>query len=167
MPRRVIRNAIQLEALPAVIKAAKTKTAKTTKPRTKTTKKPKPPVVYIHPRRLDGESYPEAAARLQHALHADLATAGLSHWQPEYQFAKAALGRKWAIDMAWVDERIALELEGRGSHQRSRYFTDMEKYNQLAVMGWLLIRVTYDMIADGRAQQIIRAAFALREGAAA
>ena len=102
---------------------------------------------------------------------------GLPPAEPNYEFARETLGRKWAIDRAWIAERIALEVEGAvyvkggGAHQRAgsrarpgRYLTDMEKYNRLAVWGWLLIRVTYDMIADGRALALLEEAFSYRRG---
>ena len=108
------------------------------------------------------------AAELQLALDLSMTEAGLPPAQPEYQFARKALGRRWAIDKAWLDERIALEIEGRGRHQRwPGYVRDIEKYNTLALMGWLLIRVTYDMIEDGSALRFIREAFAARRGQAA
>lgn len=119
------------------------------------------------------------AGLLQLALLGAIADAGLPAPTLEHQFARAALGRQWRIDLAWPDEhlRIALEVEGGvyapggGAHQRvgrgGRYLSDMEKYNTLAVWGWVLIRVTYDMIADGRALALLLAAFNYRRGHAA
>ena len=116
------------------------------------------------------------AGLLQLALLGAIADAGLPAPTLEHQFARAALGRQWRIDLAWPDAdlRIALEIEGGiyapggGAHQRvgrgGRYLSDMEKYNTLAVWGWLLIRVTYDMIADGRALALLTQAFAYRRG---
>jgi very-short-patch-repair endonuclease len=90
---------------------------------------------------------------------------GYAPWETEYKFALKTHGRKWANDLAWPDLRVSVEIEGRGSHQRGRYLTDMEKYNRAAVMGWMLIRVTYDMIADGSALRLLEEAFALRQSA--
>lgn len=72
----------------------------------------------------------------------------------EYQFAKAAMGRKWAFDFSWetVKRRVALEVEGgiwlghtkkgMGSHARPIHFVkDMEKYNAAASLGWFVFRV--------------------------
>ena len=63
---------------------------------------------------------------------------------PEFQFHPI---RKWRIDYAWVNEKIALEVEGgiytRGRHSRGKGMEgDMEKYNTLALMGWRIIRTT-------------------------
>jgi len=38
--------------------------------------------------------------------------AGLPDPEPEFQFAKAGFGRKWAFDWAWRTPQIALEIEG-------------------------------------------------------
>lgn len=80
---------------------------------------------------------------------------GLPPATPEYEFA-LDIQRKWRCDRAWPEQRVALEIEGGvnkpggGAHQRTgkggRYLTDMEKYNELAARGWLLLRATYDML---------------------
>lgn len=79
---------------------------------------------------------------------------------PEYMFMK---GRKWRIDYAIVDQKIAIEVEGGiykkttyidkktgqpvtrigGRHNTSKGFkADIEKYNNLAAEGWLILRTT-------------------------
>ena len=61
---------------------------------------------------------------------------------PEYQFC---LERKWRTDYAWPEFSIALEIEG-GIYCGGRHITpkgfikDLEKYNKLAELGWLLLR---------------------------
>ena len=62
----------------------------------------------------------------------------------EYVFAPP---RRWRLDYAWPDARVALEVEGgawtRGRHTRAAGFLgDMDKYNELAARGWLLVRCT-------------------------
>lgn len=64
--------------------------------------------------------------------------------QPEYKFHPT---RQWAIDYAWPDVKVALEIEGgvwtRGRHVRPiGYIKDMEKYNSMVLCGWLLLRFT-------------------------
>jgi len=73
--------------------------------------------------------------------------------QPEYRFHSC---RKWRIDYAWSDVKLAVELEGgvysRGRHVRPKGFLgDIEKYNMLTELGWHLLRyqpkkVNYDQI---------------------
>lgn len=59
--------------------------------------------------------------------------------------------RKWRFDFAWPRYKVALECEGgtwaRGRHTRgSGYRKDLEKYNAAAMMGWLVLRYTPDML---------------------
>jgi very-short-patch-repair endonuclease len=81
--------------------------------------------------------------------------AGLPAPLPEYPFARD-IGRRWRIDFAWVDARLALEVEGavwtRGRHTRPRGFLgDIDKYNALALRGWRLLRATPAQVNDGTA----------------
>lgn len=71
----------------------------------------------------------------------------------EYRFHPK---RRWRLDFADVPKKIAIECEGgiysRGRHTRGKGFeNDCEKYNQLAIMGWRLLRFTRKHIEDGTA----------------
>lgn len=62
---------------------------------------------------------------------------------PEYRFDDK---RRWRIDYAIVEKKIAIEVEGgaytQGRHTRGvGFIADMEKYNELTRHGWRLIRV--------------------------
>lgn len=55
--------------------------------------------------------------------------------------------RKFRFDYAWIDRKIALEVEGgvwiQGRHTRgSGFVKDMEKYNLACVLGWKVLRFT-------------------------
>ena len=61
---------------------------------------------------------------------------------PEFRFHPT---RKWRFDYAFVDQKVALEIEGAiwtgGRHTRGKGFaSDMEKYNAAAVLGWIVLR---------------------------
>jgi hypothetical protein len=67
---------------------------------------------------------------------------------PEFRFSDT---RKWRFDLAWPVYRLALEIEGgiwsQGRHVRGKGFLkDCEKYNEAAVLGWRLLRVTPDQL---------------------
>lgn len=69
----------------------------------------------------------------------------------EYKFHP---DRKWRFDYAWVDKKIALEIEGgiwkKGRHVRGKgYENDCEKYSEAAVLGWRIIRATPAMCKNG------------------
>lgn len=81
--------------------------------------------------------------------------AGLPVPKPEWYFAKP---RRWRFDLAWEDRMLACEIEGGvflagGSrHSRGRGFeNDCEKYAEALCRGWRILRVTTDMVRDGRA----------------
>lgn len=81
--------------------------------------------------------------------------AGLPMPVTEYRFAPP---RRWRFDLAWESLRFACEIEGGvfmagGSrHSRGRgYENDCEKYAEALCRGWRVLRVTTDMVRDGRA----------------
>lgn len=60
----------------------------------------------------------------------------------EFQFAPP---RKWRIDFAWPEDKLAVEVEGglyiQGRHVRIRgYIGDLEKYNEIEMRGYTLLR---------------------------
>lgn len=80
-------------------------------------------------------------------------------------------GRRFRLDLGWVEHRLGCEVEGglyRGRSGRrgaghtstSQILRDCEKHSLLAVHGWRLIRATEKTISDGRAVAWIEAALA-------
>lgn len=62
----------------------------------------------------------------------------------EFQFHHE---RDWRFDYAWPEHKIALECEGGvrsgGRHvQAEGFLGDMKKYNEAALLGWRVFRVT-------------------------
>lgn len=91
------------------------------------------------------------------------------------EYAKRALGvapvkeyvfhatRKWRFDYAFVEAKVALEVEGGvhtgGRHIRPRGFLgDMEKYNAAATLGWLVLRTTPDQLRTLSTVEMIKEA---------
>ena len=75
-------------------------------------------------------------------------------------------GRRFAFDVCWIPERVALEFEGglfgrgrpcpackrrpvAGHSSIQRIKSDMEKYNLAAVLGFRLIRCTPEQVRSG------------------
>lgn len=59
--------------------------------------------------------------------------------------------RRFAFDFAWVDYKLAIELEGGtmngGRHVRPKgYENDCEKYNLATLDGWRVLRYTSNML---------------------
>lgn len=74
--------------------------------------------------------------------------------------------RKWRFDWAWThpDIRLALEIEGGafsgGRHTRGKGFLgDMAKYNAALLLGWRVLRVTPQQMANGEAVALVLQAF--------
>jgi hypothetical protein len=87
--------------------------------------------------------------------------AGLPAPIQEHRFAPP---RRWRFDYAWPEQMVALEVEGgaftQGRHTRGAgYVKDMEKYNEAALRGWVVLRVTPKQLS--RAVSLIERAFAL------
>lgn len=64
----------------------------------------------------------------------------------EYVFHET---RKWRLDFAWPEQKVAVELEGgiwsRGRHVRPKGFQgDLDKHNALIAAGWRPFRFTAD-----------------------
>lgn len=64
--------------------------------------------------------------------------------------------RRWRFDFAYTEIMLAIEVEGgvwnKGRHTRPVGFeADCEKYNEAAVDGWSVLRVTGKMINSGMA----------------
>lgn len=91
---------------------------------------------------------------------------GLPEPVPEYPFAES-IGRKWRVDYLF-EGWLALEIEGgvfaQGRHVRGTGFlADIEKYNELAIMGYVLIRCTPKDIETGAVFGLIQRALGSRE----
>ena len=83
--------------------------------------------------------------------------------EKEYQFHPT---RKWRIDYFFPKHKIAVEYEGmsynggKSRHTTISGFTgDAEKYNEMALMGILLLRFNAGMINKGKALAQIERAF--------
>ena len=66
--------------------------------------------------------------------------------------------RKWRADYL-INGCVCLEIDGIGFGHMSRagVLRDIDKSNQVAANGWRLCRVTRDMVADGRALDVLAA----------
>jgi hypothetical protein len=91
-----------------------------------------------------------------------LTAVGSKGWEREYVFHPT---RKWRLDVAFPAEQLGVEVEGfaaggkAGRHQRVGGFNaDCEKYAELAILGWRLIRCTTRQVKSGEALQWIERA---------
>lgn len=78
--------------------------------------------------------------------------------------------RRWRLDFAWPEQRVALEVHGgvyrSGRHTRGQGFTrDREKMNEAQLLGWLVIEATTEQVRQGKAVEWVGRALELRERA--
>jgi very-short-patch-repair endonuclease len=96
---------------------------------------------------------------IEDALAGQMRMAGFPEPVREFPFARS-IGRSWRADFGWPFIRLIVECEGgiwsAGAHVRGAgYSEDMEKYNQAALMGYMVLRFTKEMVEDGRALAVI------------
>lgn len=111
---------------------------------------------------------PTAPSPLEATLDLLIRVEGLPAPQPEY---RGLAPRMFRFDRAWPELRIAVECEGgtwqgsRGRHTSGAgYENDCEKYSLAAIAGWIVLRFTGAMLDDGRARELLLAAWAARHG---
>ena len=96
--------------------------------------------------------------RIDHAdeLYAQICLVKLPGlWLREHAFHHE---RRWRVDIANTTAKLAVEVEGfalgaqPGRHQRiAGFMADIEKYNELTILGWRLIRCTSKHVKNGQA----------------
>ena len=86
-------------------------------------------------------------------FYTQLVYAGL---EPEREF-KFHPVRKWRFDFAYPSYMVAVEFEGgiwlptAGRHNRgSGFLADCEKYNEAAILGWRIIKITDLHVKNGQ-----------------
>lgn len=89
---------------------------------------------------------------------------GMTDFERELRFHEK---RRWRLDIAFKAKRLAIEVEGfaaggaAGRHTRiGGYYADIEKYNELTLAGWRLLRVTSKHVKSGQALAWIERALA-------
>lgn len=84
-------------------------------------------------------------------------TEGLPLPVTEYRFHPT---RRWRFDLAWVDQKLAVEFEGGtwvfGRHNRpAGYEADVIKYNAALLLGWRVLRFTSGMV-NGDPREVVQ-----------
>ena len=81
-----------------------------------------------------------------------LRATGVEGWVREHRFHPT---RRWRFDFAWLDQMVAVEIQGggrAGRHTRHLGFSqDCEKLSVAASMGWRVLPVTTAQVKAGNA----------------
>lgn len=85
--------------------------------------------------------------------------AGLPKPEAEFRFHPT---RRWRFDFAWPNEKLAVEVQGGafmvggGRHTRGGGFRkDAEKFSEAAILGWRVIHVLPEQMANGAALTLV------------
>lgn len=86
----------------------------------------------------------------------------------EFRFCE----RRWRFDYAFphATPKVALEIEGgiwvgQGHARPAMIERDIAKYNEAAILGWVVIRATPDDVASGQALRWLSRALEIRKDA--
>lgn len=108
-----------------------------------------------------------AREHLELTFKAHLISVGLRNgWVCEYVFHPT---RKWRFDFAWVDMKLAIEVDGGTTYGKSRHSkgdgfdNDCEKRNTAQAMGWTVFNFSSRMIKSGQAIMFVQDYFKGRE----
>ncbi len=94
-------------------------------------------------RRLLHESEPGCEAKSERLAVAILRSAGVQGWVANY--AMTIGGERMRLDIAIVEQRIAIEIDGWAHHRsKQRRDNDMRKSNALTAAGWRVLRFSWE-----------------------
>jgi very-short-patch-repair endonuclease len=102
------------------------------------------------------------SSNLEDVLSWQIKVASLPPPEREYRFDAK---RRWRLDFAWPDQRMAVEIDGGmwvgGAHTRGRRIAqDHEKRNHLTLAGWRVLVFTGDQVKSGKAVNDIQSLLA-------
>lgn len=102
-------------------------------------------------------------SELEQTLWLQLRCAGLPMPERQVMFAKN-IGRRWLFDFAWIDARLAVEVQGgiwmaKGAHNTGKaIMRDAEKLANAVLLGWRVLYVTKEHIDNLQALDWIKRA---------
>ncbi len=83
------------------------------------------------------------------ALTSVLTDAGLP--RPSLQHPVVVGGKRFRLDLAYIDEKVAIEYDGRAAHSTLETFdADRVRRNLLTAAGWRVVQVTKEQLASPR-----------------
>jgi very-short-patch-repair endonuclease len=96
-----------------------------------------------------------AEAESERVLHRLLRRHNIGGWVPNYRVIVAGSIRA-RVDVAFVEQRIAIEVDGYAYHSRSGAFQhDRSRQNLLTLLGWTVLRFTWADLTE-RPDYVIR-----------
>lgn len=102
----------------------------------------------------------QSQSDLERTLHFQLTVSGLQGWVQQYRWHPE---RQWAVDFAWPDQKLLVEVQGgvhiRGRHTRGPGYTeDCRKLAEAQRLGWRVLWLTADVVRSGEGLQWVETA---------
>jgi very-short-patch-repair endonuclease len=90
-----------------------------------------------------------------------LRRAGIAGWQANVSFADVGV-----LDFAFVAQRVAIEIDGRAWHSAGdRFQADRRRQNRLVLLGWTVLRFTWEDLTQRPGQVLAHVKTALAAAA--
>lgn len=82
---------------------------------------------------------------------------------PKQDYRFAAPDRQWQLDLAWVDARVAIEVQGgifvKGAHSRGKHqLEDFAKMNAAQLRQWRVLQVTPTQLCTAETIDMVKLA---------
>lgn len=117
-----------------------------------------------------------AESKLEDRFDYDCRKHGLPPFVRDHKFAVAAMKRRWKFDFAWLEQKVAVEVEGLNVRQNAagewqlsgRHATvtgfreDCVKYNAAALLGWIVLRFVSNQVSSDYGVQATMRALSMR-----
>jgi very-short-patch-repair endonuclease len=87
-------------------------------------------------------------SELEEQLKLQLLASGIKGFIHQHQ---PLLPRKWSLDFAMLDKKLAVEVQGMVHRIKDKFQRDIEKRAELMLNGWRVLEVDGEAIKDGRA----------------
>lgn len=87
-----------------------------------------------------------AAAESERLAHRLLRAHGISGWVPNLNVVVG--GRRFKLDIAFAQQRLAIEIDGFDYHRRDRFQQDRTRQNALINAGWTVLRFTWSDLTE-------------------
>jgi very-short-patch-repair endonuclease len=101
---------------------------------------------------LDSRDEPWSGA--ERLAHRQLRAAGIGGWRANLRVV--IRGAVYFVDIAFEEERLAIEIDGRVAHSDPAVFeSDRERQNRLVLDGWRVLRITWRMLVE-QPDEVIR-----------
>jgi very-short-patch-repair endonuclease len=70
---------------------------------------------------------------------------------PQRQVPVLIGGRRYRLDFAWPEIRLAVEIDGAAVHGPGQLGADLRRQNAIVLSGWTILRFTWGMVVHNEA----------------